>query len=121
MEKEKGDGNEEAGINELAIFASTQHLHMKSGPIILVEDDADDEDIFEEVLKELKVYNKIVWFINAKDAMEYLKATSEQPFIIFCDINLPGLSGIEMKRKIDADKELRRKSIPFVFYSTAAD
>ena len=94
---------------------------MKSGPIILVEDDADDEDIFEEVLKELKVYNKIVWFTNGKDTIEYLKTTSEQPFIIFSDINLPGLSGIEMKKRIDADKELRRKSIPFVFYSTAAD
>ena len=33
---------------------------------------------------------------------------------------MPVMNGLELKRKIDADQELRRKSIPFVFYSTSA-
>ena len=39
--------------------------------------------------------------------------------IFFCDVNLPGLSGIECKRQMDDDKALRKKSIPFVFHSTS--
>lgn len=94
---------------------------MKSGPIILIDDDSDDKDVFQDILKELKVSNTLVWFQNCDDAFSYLKTTSEQPFIIFCDLNLPGAPGIECKRHIDDDKELRKKSIPFVFCSTTVD
>jgi CheY-like chemotaxis protein len=94
---------------------------MKSGPIVVVEDDADDVAIMEEILKELLVTNKFNWFTRADDAFHYLKTTAEQPFIIFSDINLPGHNGIEFKRRIDNDPQLRRKSIPFVFYSTTTD
>ena len=94
---------------------------MKTGPIILIDDDGDDKDVFQDILKDLKVSNPLIWFKNCDDAFSYLKTTSEQPFIIFCDLNLPGLPGIECKRQIDDDKELRKKSIPFVFCSTTAD
>jgi len=94
---------------------------MKSGPIILIDDDRDDKDVFLDILNDLKVSNPIIWFQNCDDAFSYLKTTSEQPFIIFCDLNLPGISGIECKRQIDDNEELRKKSIPFVFCSTTAD
>jgi len=94
---------------------------MVPGPIIIVEDDKDDRDIIEEVLKELNIPNEIVWFKRCVNAFDYLKTHTNQPFLIFCDINLPGLSGLEFKRQIDADKELRKKSIPFVFLSTSTD
>ena len=93
----------------------------KRGSIILVEDDADDKFIVEEILQELKIPNQLKWFTSCPDAFVYLKTMTEQPFIIFCDVNLPGQSGIEFKREIDADPELRKKSIPFVFMSTSAD
>jgi CheY-like chemotaxis protein len=94
---------------------------MKSGPIILIEDDPDDKDVFQDILKDLKVSNPLIWFRNCDDAFAYLKTTSEQPFMIFCDVNLPGTNGIDCKRQIDEDKELRRKSIPFIFCSTSVD
>ena len=93
----------------------------KEGPIIILEDDADDESLLEDILRDLKITNKLIWFNKADDAFHYLKNTSEQPFIIFSDVNLPQQNGIEFKRQIDADKELRKKSIPFIFYSTSAD
>jgi response regulator RpfG family c-di-GMP phosphodiesterase len=33
-------------------------------------------------------------------------------------VNLPKENGVEFKSRIDDDKQLRKKSIPFVFYST---
>ena len=62
---------------------------MKHGPVILIEDDADDKDVFQDILKDLKVFNPVVWFITCDEAFSYLKTTSEQPFVIFCDVNLP--------------------------------
>ena len=94
---------------------------MKSGPIIVLEDDIDDQDILETILRELNVQNKLVFFTKADEAFRFLKSTSEQPFLIFSDVNLPGQNGIEFKRQIDDDKELRKKSIPFLFYSTSVD
>lgn len=42
------------------------------------------------------------------------------PLIILCDINLPGQTGLQFKKQIDNDDELRQQSIPFVFISTNA-
>lgn len=94
---------------------------MKSGPIILIEDDTDDKEVLESIFKELKVLNKLIWFSKSGEAFSYLKSTSDQPFIIFCDVNLPMEDGVSFKRRIDADAHLREKSIPFVFYSTSVD
>ena len=92
----------------------------KVGPILLIEDDHDDKDIFKRVLREIEITNELVWFDNCNRGLEYLLTTSESVFLIFCDINLPGKNGIEFKRSIDEDPKLRKKCIPFVFYSTTA-
>src|SRR5690606_33332163 len=92
----------------------------KSGPIVIIEDDADDKEIFESIVRDLNLRNEIVWFTETKSAFSFLKATDKKVFLIFCDINLPGKNGIEFKREIDADPKLRKKSIPFVFLSTQA-
>ena len=92
---------------------------MKSGPIVVVEDDVDDKEVLEDILRELNVKNKVIWFTKSNEAFQYLKTTLEQPFIIISDVNIPLENGIEFKRRIDNDPQLRQKSIPFVFYSTS--
>ncbi len=94
---------------------------MIPGPIVLVEDDADDVEIFNEVLRDLSIPNEVVHFTNPSDAYHFLASYSEQPYIIICDVNLPRMSGLEFKNKLDANETLRKKSIPFVFYSTSAE
>jgi len=89
-----------------------------SGTIIIVEDDTDDREILESIIVELDISNKVKWFEETKSAFAFLKNSKENIFMIFSDINLPGHSGLEFKRAIDADVELRSKSIPFVFLST---
>jgi CheY-like chemotaxis protein len=93
----------------------------KSGPILIIEDDAEDKEILEDILRELDVKNKILWAENTNEAFSILGAAKEPMFIIFCDINLPGKNGLELKLKIDEHPELRKKSIPFLFYSTSAN
>lgn len=92
----------------------------KKGPIIIVEDDADDKDMLEQAIRELQVHNKILWFDNTDVAFDYLNTTNEKTFILFCDINMPGMNGLEFKTRIDENPKLRKQSIPFVFLSTSA-
>ncbi len=92
-----------------------------NGPVIILEDDPDDEDLLISIFAELGIRNKVLWFTRAPEAFAYLQTTLDTPFIILSDINLPGMSGIEFKRAIDEDPKLRKKSIPFVFYSTSIE
>ena len=92
-----------------------------NGPIIIIEDDEDDQEFLADVLKEMEVKNRVLFFTSCLPAFDYLCNTEESPFFILCDVNLPLKTGIEFKREIDADDKLRRKSIPFVFYSTSDD
>lgn len=93
----------------------------KSGPIVFVEDDIDDQELFSEALEQLKISNKIRFFGNGQEALTYLLTTSEHPFIIFCDINMPLLNGIELRDEMNNDEYLKEKNIPFIFFTTAAN
>jgi CheY-like chemotaxis protein len=91
-----------------------------SGPIVVIEDDIDDQEIVTAVLKELGVPNELLFFNSSSDAYTYLNSTTTQPFLILCDINLPKLNGMELKMQIDKEIVLRQKCVPFIFFSTAA-
>ena|SRR6188474_1632892 len=93
----------------------------KLGPIVIVEDDLDDQEMIQEAMEEVGIKNELVFFDRSLKAFEFLKSTTQQPFLILSDVNLPVQNGIEFKRQIDEDRQLREKSIPFVFYSTAVD
>lgn len=93
----------------------------KSGPIIIIEDDTDDREIFEIVFKELNYKNEILFFYDGQAALDYLTSTTIEPFIIFSDINMPKLNGMELRQKLHENEELRIKSIPYLFFSTTAE
>ncbi|MCD6068960.1 MAG: response regulator receiver protein [Bacteroidetes bacterium] len=93
----------------------------KTGPILLIDDDPDDHEIFRSALTDVGVPNEFVWFPKTTDAFHFLKTMGGQPFLIFCDVNLAIESGLDFKKKIDADPALHKKSIPFLFYSTSVD
>jgi two-component SAPR family response regulator len=95
-------------------------MSSRSGPIIIIDDDVDDQEILKEAIKELQLSNVIKSFSNCADALYYLMDTEEQPFLIICDINLPVMSGLEFRRKIVESDRIRKKSIPFVFLSTSS-
>src|SRR4051812_14243651 len=87
----------------------------KKGEILIIDDDRDDRELIEEVLQDLKVDNPLVAFPNGLEALDYLKASPGQPFLILCDINMPVMDGITLRKQVNDNEVLRKKSIPFVF------
>ena len=93
----------------------------RSGPIIVIEDDQDDVDMLSEVFGSIGVSNEIIYFNECQSALDFLSNNlAVKPFLIFSDINLPGMTGAEMKKKINESDDLRRRSIPFVFLTTSS-
>ena len=93
---------------------------MTKGPIIIIEDDRDDQEIYLEAIQDLGIPNRVHFINDGEKALHYLSTTEEQPFIILSDINMPGMSGLDLKRLIQDDAYLTAKGIPFVFISTNA-
>ena len=91
----------------------------RKGPIIAIEDDADNQFLLKTAITELQIDNKLIFFENGLEALIYLESTQEQPFLILCDINMPVMNGLELRERIDENVYLKRKAIPFVFLSTA--
>jgi CheY-like chemotaxis protein len=89
-------------------------------PIIIVDDDTDDHFIFQEISRSLNLNNELIYFRDGIEVLSYLRTTSQKPFIIFCDMNMPNMNGLQLRRQINEEEYLRKKSIPFVFFTTAA-
>lgn len=92
----------------------------KIKPILIVDDDDDDHFILKRVFEKIGNSRPILFFNDGRKVLEYLKTTNERPFLILSDVNMPIMNGIDLKRAIDADPELRRITVPFVFFSTSA-
>lgn len=93
----------------------------KTGPIIIIEDDIDDQEVLEDIFKELNYENKLIFFGDSEEALNYLIETSIEPFLVISDINMPKLSGLELREKVINNEDLRLKSIPYLFFSTSAE
>jgi CheY-like chemotaxis protein len=105
----------------LYCFCLKDESMFKQGPIIIVEDDFDDQELLKEIFEELNIPNIIKFFNSCVQAFEYLLTTIEKPFLIISDINLPAMNGLDLCKKIMEHKDLKTKSIPFVFLTTTHD
>ncbi|MBC8046050.1 MAG: response regulator [Fimbriimonadaceae bacterium] len=84
--------------------------------ILLVEDNKHDQFFFIEALSEIE--NVTIYDVanNGKEALDKLKKSTVLPDIIFTDINMPVMGGIECLTKIIKTPVI--KNIPVVILST---
>jgi CheY-like chemotaxis protein len=92
----------------------------KTGPVIVIEDDRDDQEIFAEVFAKLNYPNKLILFNDGQAALDFLNKEDVAPFLILSDINMPKLDGFALRSKIKLDEKLQIRCIPYLFFSTAA-
>ena len=92
----------------------------KNGPIVIIEDDSDDQEILIDIFKNLNYQKDIIYFSDGEEALKYLVNTDVKPFLILSDVNMPKLSGFELKEKININENLNLKCIPYLFFTTAS-
>ena len=86
--------------------------------ILVVDDERDVKTLFEQRFrKEIKngEFNFMFAF-SGEDALTYLKTQEHKAVLILSDINMPGMSGLELLRQI---KEHHQMPPPFVMMVTA--
>lgn len=91
------------------------------GPVIVIEDDSNDADVIAAAIQDLKIPNALLHFGSGPEALEYLMTTNDKPLVILSDIRMPGMDGLSLLRRIQATEFLRRKAIPFVFFTGIAN
>lgn len=93
----------------------------KNGPIVVIEDDADDQEILVDIFSNIGCKNAIMYFSDGEEALQYLIDTKTKPFLILSDINMPRLSGFELRQKVHTNEDLNLKCIPYLFFTTTSN
>jgi CheY-like chemotaxis protein len=83
--------------------------------ILLVDDDLDECDLFNTALKQVTDGFKLRHVTACSDLLSTIR--ENKPDIVFLDINMPGMSGIECLKNIRAEKKY--ESLPIIIYSTS--
>jgi len=98
----------------------------RTNEILLVEDNSDDIELTVMALKEAKITNPVVVARNGVEALDYLFGTgthagrdsSAQPVVVFLDIKLPLLDGIDVLKRMREDERTRRTPVVMLTSST---
>ena len=100
---------------------------MSKQVILLVEDNATDEDLPLRALRKSNVANKTVVVRDGAEALDFLFArgayadrdVADLPQVVLLDLNLPKLGGLEVLRTIRADE--RTKLLPVVILTSSKE
>jgi DNA-binding NtrC family response regulator len=88
------------------------------GKIILIDDNKYEKSFLQESLNDQNWEIEVEYFSEPKIALEHLKENADDIFLIISDMNMPEMSGMELKKTIDEDLFLREKAVPFIFASS---
>ena len=87
--------------------------------ILLVEDNADDEELTIRALRKNNVANNLVVARDGVEALDFLfgtgaysgRNTAVLPGLVLLDLKLPKIDGLEVLRRIRADERTRRMPV----------
>jgi two-component system response regulator len=89
--------------------------------LLLVEDNASDEELTLHVLKKYNLANRILVVRDGAEALEFLfeNGAENVPKLILLDLKLPKLNGLEVLRQIKAEAHTRM--IPVVVLTSSRE
>ncbi|OUR95943.1 two-component system response regulator [Gammaproteobacteria bacterium 42_54_T18] len=98
---------------------------MSNMTILLVEDNPDDEMLAIRALKKTEIKSKVVVARDGEEALDYLFGTGkyngrdikEQPHVVFLDLQLPKLNGIQVLQRLRANENT--KALPVVLLTSS--
>lgn len=87
--------------------------------ILLIEDDLDDQETFLTALANIEELIACETAMSAEEALERLRSDEIVPVLIFLDLKLKGMHGLQFMNKLKLEPVLKR--IPVVIISDSAD
>ncbi len=95
--------------------------------ILMVEDNADDEELTLRALHKNNIRNEVVVTRDGVEALDYLfgtgayagRDTSIKPQVVLLDLKLPKIDGLEVLRRLRADD--RTKLLPIVILTSSKE
>lgn len=101
-------------------------MDKKEIEILLVEDNASDEELTMIALKNNNIKNKIKVVRDGAEALEYLFGSVDSetlksfgPLVVLLDLKLPRINGLEVLRRIKSHPEA--KKIPVVILTSSSE
>ncbi|MDD5248276.1 MAG: response regulator [Rhodocyclaceae bacterium] len=96
-------------------------------PILLVEDNPDDEALTLRAFSKNRISNQVVVARDGVEALDYLFATGSHasrapdglPAVVLLDLKLPRIDGLEVLRRLRADA--RTALLPVVILTTSKE
>jgi two-component system response regulator len=100
---------------------------MEMRPILLIEDNPDDEALTLRALRKNNIKNEVVVAHDGAQALEYLfgtgmhagRDTRDTPHVVLLDLKLPKVSGFEVLRAMRSDP--RTKLLPVVILTSSIE
>jgi two-component system response regulator len=100
---------------------------MKTQPILLVEDNPDDEALTLRAFKQNNIMNPVVVAHNGVEALDFVFGTgiyqgrdlTVQPQLILLDLKLPKLDGLEVLKRLRTDA--RTQCLPVVILTSSKE
>ena len=102
-------------------------MNMNELTILLVEDNPDDEELTLRALRQNNIMNMVDVARDGAEALDYLfcqgahkaRDPSQKPAIVMLDLKLPKIDGLEVLRRIRADK--RTRLMPVVILTSSKE
>lgn len=95
--------------------------------ILLVEDNPNDAELALRALKKSNLTNKVHWVKDGQQALDFVfgrgeyngRTLQEGPRVVFLDIKLPKVDGIEVLRQLKNDQKTR--ALPVVIMTSSRE
>lgn len=88
-------------------------------PVLLVEDNPDDEQLTLRSLRKSNIANPVLIARNGEEALTVLSELKLLPAVILLDLKLPKLDGFEVLRQIRTSPKL--KTLPVVILTSSSE
>lgn len=83
----------------------------------VIDPDQDDRDTIDIIWKEMGFTNDLVYLKNAEETIAKLASVEVAPFIILCEVMLPGMDGFQLREHLISSNSKKFNSVPFIFWS----
>ncbi|WP_309382762.1 response regulator [Cerasicoccus frondis] len=93
--------------------------------ILLADDDAGHRQLMRRNLKRFKIANDIIEFEDGQGLLDFFRkaqdsgALARMAFVVFLDIRMPRMTGVEVLQELKADPYLKR--VPVIMVTTTDD